>query len=171
MFSCPYHGWTYGLNGALRGAPMMGEGFDRDAHGLGRVNIAVFEGLIFINLSENPPDLTPALTRLKPHVAPFGLENAKIAHSASYPVPANWKLAFENYLECYHCAPSHKEYSRSHSLKDPNSMTGELLAGMHARAHEAGLTTDVVDATGLDADPPGADIYLRPPPLSALPRL
>ena len=165
VFSCPYHGWTYGLNGALRGAPMMGDNFDCDAHGLDRVNITVFEGLIFINLSENPPNLTPALARLKPHVAPFGFENTKIAHSISYPVPANWKLAFENYLECYHCAPSHKEYSRSHSLKDPNSMTVELLAGMQARAREAGLTTDVVDATGLDADPPGADIYHRRYPL------
>lgn len=165
VFSCPYHGWTYSLSGALRGGRMMGKGFDPAAHGLERVNVVVFEGLIFINLSESPPDFAPALARLKPHVAPFDLANAKVAHSRSYPVPANWKLALENYLECYHCAPAHKEYSRSHSLKDPNSMTEELVARMHAKAREAGLTTDEIDATGLAAQPPGADIYHRRYPL------
>ncbi|HUS55698.1 MAG TPA: aromatic ring-hydroxylating dioxygenase subunit alpha [Thermohalobaculum sp.] len=165
VFSCPYHGWTYGLNGALRGARMMGEDFDAETHSLGRVNITIFEGLIFLNLSENPPDLAPALARLKPHVAPFGLESAKVAHTKSYPVPANWKLALENYLECYHCAPSHKEYSRSHSLKDPASMTEELVGAMREKARAAGLTTEVVNASGLDAQPLGADIYHRRYPL------
>jgi Rieske 2Fe-2S family protein len=165
VFSCPYHGWTYGLNGALRGARMMGDGFDPAAHGLDRVNVAIFEGLIFICLSESPPNLALALARLKPHVAPFGLENAKIAHTRRYAVPANWKLVLENYLECYHCAPAHKEYSRSHSLKDPATMTEELVGAMRERARAAGLTTEVVNATGLDAQPLGADIYLRRYPL------
>jgi Rieske 2Fe-2S family protein len=165
VFSCPYHGWTYGLNGALRGARLMGDGFEPEAHSLGHVNITIFEGLIFVNLSENPPDPGPALTRLQPHVAPFGLENVKIAHAASYPVPADWKLALENYLECYHCAPAHKEYSRSHSLKDPSSMTGELVGAMREKARAAGLSTEEVNATGLDARPLGADIYHRRYPL------
>jgi Rieske 2Fe-2S family protein len=165
VFSCPYHGWTYGLNGALRGAREMEDGFDPTAHSLRQVNIAIFEGLIFICLSETASDLAPALARLQPHVVPFGLENVKIAHTKSYPVPANWKLALENYLECYHCAPSHKEYSRSHSLKDPASMTEELVAVMQAKAREVGPSTDEIDATGLDARPIGADIYHRRYPL------
>ena len=97
--------------------------------------------------------------------APFGFDNLKVAHQASYPVPANWKLALENYLECYHCAPSHQEYSRSHSLKDPAAMTPELIAAMQERSVAAGLPTDRIEETGADAEHPGTDVYYRRYPL------
>jgi Rieske 2Fe-2S family protein len=89
----------------------------------------------------------------------------KVAHAASYPVPANWKLALENYLECYHCAPAHKEYSRSHSLKDPASMTEELLSTLAENSRQAGIPTTVLSETGLDADNTGCDVHYRRYPL------
>lgn len=165
-FSCPYHGWTYKLDGSLRGARMMGADFDRTPYGLMPVQVQVFHGLIFICLAQGEaPDLGNALARLEPHIAPFDIANTRVVHMADYPVPANWKLALENYLECYHCARAHEEYSRSHSLKDPTSMTPQLVANMQARSLDAGLTVEELSATGLAAEPPGADIYYRRYPL------
>lgn len=165
VFSCPYHAWTYDLNGTLRSGRMMGEGFDRSDYGLHPVHVRVFQGLIFISLSQRPPAIDGPLARLAPKTEPFEIERLKVAYAASFPVSANWKLALENYLECYHCAPAHKEYSRSHSLKDPASMTEDLVNAMLAKSREAGLPVDVISETGENADEYGADIYYRRYPL------
>ncbi len=165
VFSCPYHGWTYSLDGSLRGAQRMPEGFDKAEHGLEPVHVAVLDGLIFVSLAEEPSDLAAGFAKIAAQVAPFGFADMKVAHTGDYPVPANWKLAFENYLECYHCGPAHEEYSRSHSLKDPASMTPDLVGGMEERAAAAGISTEAVSSSGLDADPPGADVYHRRYPL------
>ena len=145
VFSCPYHAWTYDLNGRLRGGREMGPDFDPTQYGLFEAQVRVFEGLIFICTSATPPNIDAGLDQLRPLAAPFDLENLKVAHSASYPVPANWKLALENYMECYHCAPSHKEYSRSHSLKDPGSMTDELVKMMQQKSQAVGLPIQELD--------------------------
>lgn len=142
VFSCPYHAWTYEMNGKLRRTREMGEGFDPTEHGLLPVHLRIFEGLIFISTAKTPPDIDRGLEALKPLVKPYGLENLKIAKKASYPISANWKLAIENYMECYHCGPAHLEFSRSHSLKDPDEVTKKLKAKMHSRAADAGLVTE-----------------------------
>ena len=165
VFSCPYHAWTYSLNGGLRSGRQMGEGFDPGDYGLTPAKVRVFQGLIFVCLSDDPPPIDDALARLAPNTSPFGLDRLKIAHEASYPVPANWKLALENYVECYHCAPAHKEYSRSHSLKDPASMTEELIGAMRKKSLETGLPLDEVSETGENAECIGADVYNRRYPL------
>lgn len=143
----------------------MPEGFDGKDYGLLPANVIVFQGLIFICLSRTPPPIESALERLAPMTAPFGFENLKIVHQASYPVPANWKLALENYLECYHCAPAHKEYSKSHSLKDPAAMTPELIGAMRAKSIEAGLPVEEISETGENAEHLGTDVYYRRYPL------
>ena len=153
------------MTGELRSRRAMGPDFDRSRYGLFEAQLVVFQGLIFVSLSENPPSFETGLGRLAELTAPFGFKNLKIAHSASYPVPANWKLVLENYMECYHCAPSHKEYSRSHSLKDPGSMTEELVCEMHHKAAAAGMPTRELNETGADAAALGADIYYRRYPL------
>ncbi len=142
-FTCPYHAWVYELNGNLRAAREMDEGFDTSEHGLLRAHIRVFEGLIFISTAETPPAIEPGMETLGAHLGPLKLEQMKIAHEASYPVPANWKLAVENYMECYHCSPAHLDYSISHSLKDPRSITPELLASMKAACAKAGVDEEV----------------------------
>lgn len=164
VFSCPYHAWTFGLDGRLRGGRAMGADFDPSEYGLFPVQVQIFQGLIFICADENPPPLEESLARLAPLSAPMQLENLKLAHEASYPVPANWKLALENYLECYHCAPSHQDYSRSHSLKDPADVE-KYGADLRDRSASAGLPTGELDMTGANALALGADVYWRRYPL------
>ncbi|WP_433989363.1 Carnitine monooxygenase oxygenase subunit (plasmid) [Pseudoseohaeicola sp. NH-UV-7] len=163
VFSCPYHAWTYDLDGKLRGGREMGPDFDPAQYGLFEAHARVFEGLIFISTGANPPDIDAGLDQLRPLVAPFDLANLKLAHTASYPVPANWKLAIENYMECYHCAPAHKDYSRSHSLKDPASMTDELVGAMQDKARAAGLDTTEISLPEQSGG--GMNFYFRRYPL------
>ena len=165
VLSCPYHAWTYDLDGSLRTDRQMDGQFDRADYSLFSASLKVFQGLIFVCLYDQPPEIEPALQRLAPLTRPFGIEDLKVVRTASFPVPANWKLALENYLECYHCAPAHKEYSRSHSLKDPASMTDHLLSTLADNSRQAGLPADVLNETGPDAENLGSDIYYRRYPL------
>jgi len=113
--TCPYHGWSYGLDGSLKAARFMPEGFDPLEHGLFKCHIKVHHGLIFLNLCEGEaPDFEQEFAVFEPHLKFHGFENAKIAHQQSYPTDANWKLVVENFLECYHCASAHPEFCSRH---------------------------------------------------------
>lgn len=164
-FVCPYHAWTYGLDGQLRAGRLMAEGFEKQNYGLMPVSLINYQGLLFVCLAKNPPSLLKSLEKLAAFTAPFSLANLKVAHQESYPVAANWKLALENYLECYHCAPAHKEYSKSHSLKDPASMTLEFIGAMELKAQAIGLQNGEVAGTGSLAEHVGTDIYYHRYPL------
>lgn len=120
---CRYHAWTYGLDGRLIGAPniMSSEQFDRTAHGLIPVNIAIWEELIWLNMAEESThesvdqQLDAALlTRFGQRAVwdRYGLAGLTVGASISYDVHANWKLVVENFMECYHCAPMHPELCR-----------------------------------------------------------
>jgi len=163
-FVCPYHAWTYELSGDLRAGRAMGPDFDPADWSLFPARVRVFQGLIFVCASQDAPPIETSLDRIAPMTAPFGLDGLKIAHTASYPVPANWKLAVENYMECYHCAPSHKEYARSHTLKAPHELA-QLVGPMRERAAQIGLVPEDINLTGDAAPAPCADIYLRRYPL------
>ncbi|MWD27825.1 Rieske 2Fe-2S domain-containing protein [Aquicoccus sp. SCR17] len=163
-FVCPYHAWTFDLSGQLRAGRAMGPDFDPGEYGLFPAQLRVFQGLIFVCASDSPPPIDAGLAKLAPLAEPFGLDNLKIAAKRTYPVPANWKLALENYMECYHCAPSHKEYARSHTLKAPEQMD-RLMAPLQERSREIGLPVEEMDQTGPNAPAPGADVYYRRYPL------
>ncbi|MDG1935541.1 MAG: aromatic ring-hydroxylating dioxygenase subunit alpha [Paracoccaceae bacterium] len=152
VFSCPYHAWTYELDGQLRSAREMGPEFDRRDYRLRQLHLRIFQGLIFVCAGDAPPDIEAGLQDIAPLIAPFNIENTKIAHHASYLVSANWKLAIENYMECYHCGPAHAEYSLSHSLKDPKSITPELISEMHRAGEIAGLPIQDFALNGSDVD-------------------
>ena len=116
-FSCPYHSWTYNLDGKLLAAKSLREGIDKSTLGLHPCNIASVSGMLLINLSDNPQSLANLQSDLKEPFKMFGFEDLKVAAHKNYPIASNWKLAVENYQQCYHCAPAHPEYSLSHSLK------------------------------------------------------
>ena len=116
-FSCPYHSWTYNLDGKLLAAKSLRDGIDKSTLGLHPCNIASVSGMLLINLSDNPQSLENLQSDLKEPFEIFGFEDLKVAAHKNYPIASNWKLAVENYQECYHCAPAHPEYSLSHSLK------------------------------------------------------
>lgn len=116
--TCKYHAWTYSLEGRLQGAPNIASfgAFPREQFGLMPVALEVWEGLIWVNLAENPPPLAaqlnlPILERFGSldQLARYGIGGLTVGKRISYDVQANWKLVVENFMECYHCAPMHPE--------------------------------------------------------------
>ena len=165
VFVCPYHAWTYELNGSLRAAREMEDNFNTAEYSLKKVNLRIFHGLIFICVADNPPNIDEGLLQLEPLVEPFEFENLKIVHIANYKVAANWKLALENYMECYHCAPAHLEYSRSHSLKDPSSANIELKNCMLKKSMDVGLSGEELQINLLESNNVEMDFYFSRYPL------
>ena len=98
---CPYHAWTYNLDGALKNASMMNEDFKKEDWSLIKCNKNIFEGLIFINLSNKPTSFTEFIKPLEPFISLHGLDRAKIAIRKEYEIEGNWKLALDNFHECY----------------------------------------------------------------------
>ena len=112
--TCPYHAWRYNLDGSINSARLMDDNFNKKKWSLHKCNIRVFEGLIFINLSEKPNSFDEFISPTRKFIEFHGLGDAKIAHRALYPTEGNWKLTLDNFHECYHCQPSHPEYCAVH---------------------------------------------------------
>ena len=126
---CPYHAWTYGLDGRLIGAPHMDEvpGFDKTEYSLHAINLGLWEGFIFVNLvpkrdgylSEGNASTERGDCSLAKWFAPldgkflhWNIPILRPAKRIEYDVRANWKLMFENYSECYHCPGVHPMLSK-----------------------------------------------------------
>jgi Rieske 2Fe-2S family protein len=111
---CPYHAWTYGLDGRLLGAPHMDEvrGFDKADYSLLAANLALWEGFIFVNLAGAPAPLEKWFAPLAEKFSHWNLPKLRSAKRIEYDVRANWKLIFENYSECYHCPGVHPMLSK-----------------------------------------------------------
>lgn len=139
VFVCPYHAWTYSNDGSLRAARLMPKDFDRTQHGLHKLHVRVAAGLVFISFAETPLDFDPIEKALRTSCGQYGWDDAKIAHRETYAIESNWKLAVENYVECYHCGPAHPEYSQTHALEQPAEMIEALNAAMEARTCALGI--------------------------------
>ena len=111
---CPYHAWTYGLDGRLVGAPHMDEvkEFDREEFSLWPVKVEIWEGFIFVNLSPDAKPLAEWFEPLRGKFTEWNLPKLRSAKRVEYDVKANWKLMFENYSECYHCPGVHPMLSK-----------------------------------------------------------
>jgi len=111
---CPYHAWTYRLDGRLIGAPHMDEvpGFDKADYSLRAVSLALWEGFIFINLDENAMPLEEWFGPLNGKFSHWNMPILQPAKRIEYDVQANWKLMFENYSECYHCPGVHPQLQK-----------------------------------------------------------
>jgi Rieske 2Fe-2S family protein len=155
--TCRYHGWTYALDGRLRGASNMPESFDKAGVALKSVHLEILDGMIFINFATDPAPFAPIRNDLSACLRPYRLDKARVAHRQSYPIAANWKLAVENYSECYHCAPAHPEYSLGHGLAMPEEEYADLLTKVMARAGACGLSGESVNTQYLDCDGLGND--------------
>jgi len=125
---CPYHAWTYGLDGRLLGAPHMDEvpGFDKSCYALHPVSLELWEGFIFVNLARKPIPLTKWFAALSGKFSDWDLSNLQVAKRIEYVVQANWKLIFENYSECYHCPGVHPMLSK---VSPYDSAENELTEG------------------------------------------
>ncbi|MGG7565215.1 aromatic ring-hydroxylating oxygenase subunit alpha [Rhodovulum sp. DZ06] len=115
---CPYHQWTYGLDGRLLWARDMGEDFDPSGLGLHKVHTRNLCGLIYICLADEAPDFEPFAEMARPYLEVHDLHKAKVATSSSIVENGNWKLVWENNRECYHCSGNHPALCNSFPL-DP----------------------------------------------------
>ncbi len=110
---CPYHQWTYALDGRLIAARDMGGDFDKTQHSLKPVHCASVGGYVWICLATVAPDFEPVRRHLEPYFLPHQLQHAKVAFESTIVENANWKLVWENNRECYHCAGNHPELTRT----------------------------------------------------------
>jgi phenylpropionate dioxygenase-like ring-hydroxylating dioxygenase large terminal subunit len=129
MIICPYHGWTYGLNGELRAAAgFKGRpGFEASRWDLVELPAAEWNGLVFVDGSGKAPPLGDALATLGEIVASYEMSRLVIAGTHEYDAAANWKILSENYHECYHCPSIHPELCR---VSPPKSGENYQLAGL-----------------------------------------
>ena len=107
--TCPYHRWTYGLDGELIAARGMAPDFDKRDHGLAPVALENVGGLIFLCLSDDPPPIDRVKADIATQIGVYDLEKCKVAVQDELIEEANWKLVMENNRECYHCDAGHPE--------------------------------------------------------------
>ena len=107
--TCPYHAWTYGLDGRLRGAPHMQEVavFRNDDYPLHDAAVAEWGGFVFVNIAPHPQPFASWFAPIGRRLERFDLEHLETRHRRVYDVAANWKLVFQNYSECLHCPVIH----------------------------------------------------------------
>jgi Rieske 2Fe-2S family protein len=111
MVLCPYHAWTYELNGELSWAKGFHDnpGFDASQWGLLELPVTEWHGLVFADGSGHAQPLSEQLDSLEHLVAPYDMGRLRVAGRHDYVVNANWKILTENYHECYHCPSIHPE--------------------------------------------------------------
>ncbi|OSC37019.1 aromatic ring-hydroxylating oxygenase subunit alpha [Mycobacterium decipiens] len=123
---CPYHSWTYGLDGALIAAPNIGSftesdgaGADRYRYGLIEVALREWLGYAWVCLADDPPSFEDEVVGAVTHrlgdpraIDSYRIDTLQVGRRIRYDVAANWKLIVENFMECYHCATIHPELTR-----------------------------------------------------------
>lgn len=119
-FRCPYHAWLYDLDGSLMDAYDVHDDFDMADNGLVPSHMRVEEGHIFLNFSRaaEPPPFEGVTSRadFSAFAKQYGIADLKVAVRQSYSIQGNWKLAIENFLECYHCGPAHASLVTTHDF-------------------------------------------------------
>ena len=127
---CPYHAWTYGLDGTLKAAPRSNRepGFDCEGISLRPASVGTWGPFLFANPDPEAVPLADILGELPELVAATGVEVEQLQHHsrAESSVEANWKLVAENFLECYHCAVAHPGFS---AVVDVSPDAYELASG------------------------------------------
>ena len=115
LLTCPYHAWSYDLEGQLKSARLMPDSFDPSQFSLHQCHLQVFEGLIFLCLAQQPPDFETLYGPFKEFAVQQGIESAKVATQKVYKTKANGNWWSRNFVECYHCLIAHPEYTAVHS--------------------------------------------------------
>lgn len=152
-FQCPYHGWMYDTDGHLVAARNMPENFDKAKHGLHKVPVEIVQGLVFICFCDEPPSIEAARRDLAEPLEVFDIEHMKVAAQKTYPIAANWKLAVENYQECYHCSIAHPEFAKMHTQTLDANKRDRLQAHMLDKMTACGLKHIDIDFTDIGSRP------------------
>ncbi len=147
---CPYHQWTYDLDGKLLYADRMADGFDMSTHGLTPIRVELLAGCIYVSLADDAPDFAPFRAVAEPQLLKHNFKDAKVAFSSTLVEKANWKLVMENARECYHCAACHPELG----LAFPTGMSKHFDFGedQHAVNFEERMARVGLDTTPREGD-------------------
>jgi glycine betaine catabolism A len=151
---CPYHSWTYGLDGTLRKAPFLD---DLEAHrhhlSLHAVEVDTWGGFVFVRLASGERSLREQLGPVRERLHRYALEDLRTGERLVYEVEANWKVIAENYNECYHCGPVHPELCRIvPAFRDGGGASLDWDAGI---PHRDGTYTFTATGTTARASLPG----------------
>jgi Rieske 2Fe-2S family protein len=130
---CPYHAWTYDLDGSLKAAPNMTEveGFEVSAYSLEEVRCVVWKGFVLINLGQDCEPFETSYGSILSRFDDWRLEDLVSTHRVTYDLKANWKIVFQNYSECYHCSLVHPQLNPVTSVKTASNdlEEGPFLGG------------------------------------------
>ena len=141
QITCPYHAWTYGLDGRLRRARHSEriENFDASAIALTPVQVEVFCHLVFVNLDGGAPPLAEEAEGLAREVMGYAPDLASLtfAHRLTYTLRANWKAVVDNFLECYHCPVAHRDFVSLVEMDTYKVTTHGIWSSHMARAGRA----------------------------------
>ena len=152
---CPYHAWSYHLDGSLRAAPFVH--FDaqcpQERFALVPVALATWGGFLFLSLSESPAPLSAQTERAARTLGRYPLADLRRGAQLVYDVPANWKVILENYNECYHCGPLHPELCAL--VPAFRERGGAGLAWENGIPHRPGAWTFTATGTAARAPFPG----------------
>ena len=175
---CPYHGWTYELDGRLVEAPFAPATFDRTDHGLRTVRVDEWRGLVFVNLDDQARSLVDWLGVTPPWLTEQVLGSLRRGRRTSYDVEANWKLLVENFQESHHFPRVHRALERLTPTQEARSWLteGPWLGGtmeiedaetvsLHGSRHARPY---LVPPTGADERPRVFDAMLFPTLLTSL---
>jgi choline monooxygenase len=139
---CPYHGWTYDLEGKLRGVPEFDGVRDFDRPGLAPLAVATWQQFVFVHLDPDPPSIERWLGELVPQVAPLGIDSLQFCERREYELGCNWKVFVDNYLDGgYHVPHLHQGL-------------GSILDYTHYTIESSGrfcLQSSPIDAAGGEA--------------------
>ncbi len=167
---CPYHAWTYGLNGNLKAAAGFKgrKGFEVGEFGLNELPAVEWQGLIFVDGSGRAAPLDDALGTLDAVLAPYEMSRLVTAGTHEYDSTANWKILTENYHECYHCPSIHPELCKvsppksGENYNQPGTWVGgtmDLRPGMATMSLDG--TSQGVPLRGLDEQGLRTVIYVN----------
>ncbi len=153
---CPYHSWTYALDGRLLRAPHTEEGeVDAEDFSLHPVGVGEWGGFVFVHLTPAEAGPLPeAVARPERTLANYAIGDLVTGQSFTYDVAANWKVIAENYNECYHCGPVHPELTR---LVPAFGGGGAGIDWDHGVPHREGAWTFTMSGTTSRAPLPGLD--------------
>jgi Rieske 2Fe-2S family protein len=155
---CPYHAWTYGLDGQLIRARYMQEtaGFDRADYPLHSAGLAEWEGFLFLSLAQEPEPFEQVFEPLIGKFPAWHMLKLRRAGQIVYDVQANWKMIIQNYSECYHCSLIHPALTQ---LSPPTSGRNDMHKGPFLGGYMTlNESVDSMTINGHTARPPVGDV-------------
>ncbi len=166
--TCPYHAWTYNLDGSLRHAPKVGD-VDTSTLGLVPVRSAEWGGWVFVNVDGTAPSFDQFLGGVPGLLDHWDIHELVVGRTHEYELAANWKLACENYHECYHCPLIHPELCRvtvansgdNYRATPGGFVGGSMLLADHAQTMSTGGRLVATVRPRLDADERRQVLYLN----------